>query len=49
MVKDIRDMLLMLRQDALDRGMQELALAYGWSAIRIGMERLLVATNEFRK
>ena len=29
-----------LRSDALDRGMHELAIAYGWSAIRVGEEIL---------
>jgi hypothetical protein len=30
-----------LRADAIERGMQELAITYGWSAIRIGCEILL--------
>lgn len=29
-----------LRNDAIERGMQELAIVYGWSAIRLGQELL---------
>jgi len=32
----IRGTMLNLRQDALGRGMLELAIIYGWSAIRAG-------------
>lgn len=40
-----RDTILKLRADALRRGMYELGLAYGWSAIRMGGEILDQPTN----
>lgn len=30
----------LLRQDALDRGMPDLAIAYGWSQIRLNEEHI---------
>ena len=32
--------LKMLRQDAIDRGMSDLAIVYGWNAIALGAEIL---------
>lgn len=37
-MSDARDTIIRLRTDAIDRGLTELALAYGWSAIRLGEE-----------
>lgn len=36
----IRRTMMRLRADAIERGMTELALTYGWSAIRLGFEAL---------
>lgn len=36
----LRETLLRLRTDAVERGMMELAIAYGWSAIQLGSEIL---------
>jgi hypothetical protein len=38
-----RNSMIKLRGDAIDRGMTELAVAYGWSAIRLGGEWLAKA------
>lgn len=36
-----RETMLILRADALERGLNELATIYAMAAIRLGMERLL--------
>jgi hypothetical protein len=36
----IRRSLLILRIDAKERGMTDITLVYGWSAIRLGQEML---------
>jgi hypothetical protein len=38
--KQLQRALLSLRQDAIRRGLKELAICYGWSVIRIGEELL---------
>jgi len=38
--KNVYEAIKALRRDALERGMQELTLAYGWSAIRLGEQVL---------
>ena len=40
---DTRDAMMVLRHDAVLRGMWDIATVYGWSAIRLGDE--LVAAN----
>lgn len=37
---EVRRTLMLLRYDALERGMADLAIVYGWSAMRIGTEML---------
>ena len=37
-VEKLRDSFIRLRNDALDRNMQGLAIVYGWSAIRLSGE-----------
>ena len=37
---DVFDSIMALRADAMSRGMTELALVYGWSAMRLSAERL---------
>jgi hypothetical protein len=37
-LKHILGIITALRKDAIARGMNELAMAYGWSAIRLGEE-----------
>lgn len=37
---EIRRAMILLRQDAIERGMDDLAIVYGWSAIRLGSEIL---------
>jgi hypothetical protein len=37
---DLRDTMIKLRQDAIQRDMKELVVVYGWSAIRLGIEVL---------
>lgn len=39
-IKQTQAAIVRLRQDAIARGMSELAIAYGWSAIRLGAERI---------
>lgn len=37
-LKAERDTMVMLRQNAIDAGMLDLATVYGWAAIRLGFE-----------
>jgi hypothetical protein len=54
-IKDQLAMFLKLRNDALSRGLQELAIVYGWTAMRLGQElcdeqmRLLIAERAKRE
>jgi hypothetical protein len=45
----IRETIWRLRQDALERRMIELAITYGWSAIRLADEELAGTMAELRK
>lgn len=44
-----RDALIALRADAIERGMLELAIVYGWTVIRVGSEVLEEMIKEQRK
>lgn len=39
-MKEVKDSICALREDAIARGMQELAIVYGWSAIRLSEQIL---------
>lgn len=47
-MKDRSETMKMLWQDAKDRGMIELAIVYGWSAVRLGSEKIQAATKELK-
>jgi len=40
-LKNMVGVITALRKDAIARGMDELAMAYGWSAIRLGGELIV--------
>ena len=47
--EQVRDSLMILFKDAQARGMQEVCMAYGWSAIRLGnliLERQYLKTHQ---
>lgn len=46
MMSPVERSLTLLRQDAIERGFQELAIAYGWSIIELGADRLKSMTDE---
>jgi hypothetical protein len=38
-----------LREDAVERGLRDLAIVYGWSAIRIGQEAVAEAMRGLKR
>jgi hypothetical protein len=45
----VREAIRRLHQDALARGMHELAVAYGWSALRLGVEDIEASLARLRR